>query len=238
MHRLQLFLVVLALFSFLPACANRPPSTIPPNLLTRAAPNATNQLLLVLGTGQSHFTTAWLMERDSASSPWRSTRGPMPSVVGARGFAPPNQKREGDRRTPTGAFTITETFGTEPLPSGRLPYRLLNDRDAWCEDPTSPSYNQWITVDERDATTDRLKRDDNLYRITAIIDYNRDPIIPGHGSAIFMHLADPTPPSGAGTLGCVGLNNTDLQAVIAALDPAKRPMILMGRPADLNPVQP
>ena len=231
MNLLRLSLLFLLL---LPACVARPPSAIPPDLLTRAAPNTTNQLLLVLGIGQSRFTTAWLLERNNPAAPWRTARGPMPSVVGARGFAPPNQKREGDRRTPTGSFTITETFGTEPHAPSRLPYRLLADRDAWCEDPASTNYNQWITVDERDATTDRLKRDDNLYRITAVIDYNRNPIIPGHGSAIFMHLADPTRPSGAGTLGCVGLNNTDLQAVIAALDPAKRPMILMGRPADLT----
>lgn len=218
---------------WLGGCISRPAHP-PGDLLTATAPAATNQLLVVLGSGTSRFTTAWLIERDAAGASWRTVRGPMPSVVGSRGFAAPGAKREGDRRTPSGAFTITETFGTESNPGLRLPYRVLGDRDAWCEDPTSPSYNQWIIVDERDVSTDRLKRDDGLFRLTAVVDYNRDPVVPGAGSAIFIHLADPTPWRGAGTFGCVGFAVEDLEAVLKALDPAKRPMILMGRAAELT----
>ncbi len=34
-------------------------------------------------------------------------------------------------------------------------------------------------------------RDDHLYDLVAVLGYNDDPVVPGKGSAIFLHLARP-----------------------------------------------
>lgn len=238
--------------AFLVSCASRPAFSEPPaDVLVAIAPRltSTSQALVVLGAGTSRFVQVWLLERDPAmvagtactgfqpgdpqtlDGGWRITVGPIPGVIGERGFASPGEKREGDRRSPTGTFTLTEAFGTDPIAPTNLPYKVVSDYDAWCEDPASPNYNQWIVLSESDLLTDRLKRADDLYRHAAVIDYNRWPVIPGAGSAIFLHRADP---DGAGTLGCVGLDAVDLLQVLKRLNPTLQPIITMGTPDRLS----
>lgn len=193
------------------------------------------QVVVVLGhnnhtPANRRFVTVAVFEAATAAGPFTRVLGPYASTVGTGGFAPPGQKREGDKRSPTGRFTITELFGEDPDFRPRLPYKVVGPDDAWCEDPTSPQYNQWLTGAAAAAVTDRLRRDDDLYFHSAVIDYNRWPVVPGAGSAIFMHRAHP---DGAGTLGCVGLQADDLQAVLLRLDPARHPEIIMGSPDDL-----
>ena len=53
----------------------------------------------------------------------------------------------------------------------------------------------------------KLYRDDELYDIVCVIDYNINPIKPGKGSAIFLHVAKP---DYIGTQGCVALSKNDL----------------------------
>lgn len=193
------------------------------------------QVVVVLGhnnptPANRRFVTVSVFEAATAAGPFTRVLGPYASTVGTGGFAPPGQKREGDKRSPTGRFTITELFGEDPDFRPRLPYKVVGPDDAWCEDPTSPLYNQWLTGTAAAAATDRLRRDDDLYFHAAVIDYNRWPVVPGAGSAIFMHRAHP---DGAGTLGCVGLDADDLKAVLLRLDPARQPEIIMGSSDDL-----
>jgi len=196
---------------------------------------ACTQALVVVGRAGSHYARAWVVEREAVNKPWRLTRGPFPATVGAAGFAPLWQKQEGDKRTPTGAFSITELFGSDTEFKPRMPYKLVTRDDAWCEDPASPHYNQWVTGAEAQHATDRLAREDDLYVHAAVIDYNRWPIVIGAGSAIFLHKADP---SGAGTLGCVGLARESLDEVLLALDPQKQPHIIMGEDGALKEMLP
>ena len=39
------------------------------------------------------------------------------------------------------------------------------------------------------ASAEHLWRDDHVYDIVAVIGFNDDPVMPGKGSAIFLHLA-------------------------------------------------
>jgi len=188
------------------------------------------QALLVVAPPSSsaapaRFARLWMLERFDTRSAWVIVHGPFPAAVGSAGFAPPSDKREGDKRTPSGIYTITELFGSDAAFKPRLPYKIATLDDAWCEDPTSPNYNQWISGDEARKANDRLARSDDLYVHAAVIDYNRWPVVPGAGSAIFMHKAEP---AGAGTLGCVGLEQGPLDTILLKLDPTKSPMIVMG----------
>lgn len=190
---------------------------------------ASTQLVLVVAAAnapaESRFVRVWMLERFDRHSSWTVVHGPFAGCVGANGFAPPGEKREGDKRTPSGIYTITELFGSDAAFKPRLPYKIATENDAWCEDPTSPHYNQWISGEEAKKANDRLARNDDLYIHAAVIDYNRWPVVPGAGSAIFMHRADP---AGAGTLGCVGLEQGPLDTILLRLDPAKTPLIMMG----------
>jgi L,D-peptidoglycan transpeptidase YkuD (ErfK/YbiS/YcfS/YnhG family) len=49
-----------------------------------------------------------------------------------------------------------------------------------------------------------------------VLGHNDDPVIPGMGSAIFMHLADP---QGRPTAGCVALKLDDLKRLLSRCSP-------------------
>lgn len=59
---------------------------------------------------------------------------------------------------------------------------------GWCDDPKSNKYNQLIKIPTK-YHHEKLHRDDKLYDIILILDYNMNPIIKGKGSAIFLHLS-------------------------------------------------
>lgn len=56
-------------------------------------------------------------------------------------------------------------------------------------------------------------REDTLYDLCAVIDWNISPIINGAGSAIFLHCAATDYRS---TEGCVAIGITDLTAILAS----------------------
>jgi L,D-peptidoglycan transpeptidase YkuD (ErfK/YbiS/YcfS/YnhG family) len=70
-----------------------------------------------------------------------------------------------------------------------------------------------------------MKRDDNLYKYGIVVEYNMNPVIKGHGSAIFFHLwrGNEKP-----TEGCVALSEEDLVTILRWLNPASRPLVVMG----------
>ena len=60
------------------------------------------------------------------------------------------------------------------------------------------------------------------YRYFAVIDYNAHPVVPGRGSAIFLHVAV------GSTAGCVSLPEPRLLRLLRWLRPAARPGIHLG----------
>jgi L,D-peptidoglycan transpeptidase YkuD (ErfK/YbiS/YcfS/YnhG family) len=107
-----------------------------------------------------------------------------------------------------------------------MPYRQVHGEDLWVDDPASPDYNRWVVAGQTTATSyERLKRDDDLYKFTLVIAYNTDPVVPGLGSAIFVHLwAGPD----STTAGCIALAEADLLQILPWLDPAAGPVIILG----------
>ena len=64
------------------------------------------------------------------------------------------------------------------------------------------------------AGAERMWREDHLYDLLAVLGYNDDPVVPGKGSAIFLHMAKP---GYLPTQGCVALAYDDLLAAIEQL---------------------
>jgi L,D-peptidoglycan transpeptidase YkuD (ErfK/YbiS/YcfS/YnhG family) len=185
------------------------------------------QCLLVINESppRQRHATAWLLDR-TADASWSVTRGPIPCSVGANGIARPGEKVEGDKMTPSGSFTLTEALGRDHVVNTKLAYRQATDHDAWDERPESPTYNQWVSGEAAKGLTERLGADSELMRVCIVVDYNRWPAVPWKGSAIFIHRAYP---DGSGTLGCIGFEKDDLDWLLATLDPAKKPRVVIVR---------
>jgi L,D-peptidoglycan transpeptidase YkuD (ErfK/YbiS/YcfS/YnhG family) len=136
----------------------------------------------------------------------------FPCAVGRGGVRA--QKIEGDGATPEGCFALDAVmFRPDRLHNivTGLPAHPLTPGDAWCDDPSNAMYNQLVTLPFA-GRHEILWRNDTIYDIIVVIDYNRAPSIPGRGSAIFLHIArdDYTP-----TDGCVALALPHLQEVLA-----------------------
>ena len=130
-------------------------------------------------------------------------------------------KREGDGATPAGAFPLRRVlYRADRLqhPVTRLALAPLAENDAWCDDPQDPHYNQQLRL-PYPASHEHLWRGDHLYDVIVVLGYNDAPVVPGRGSAIFLHVARP---DYGPTAGCVALALADLLALLAAVGPEDR----------------
>jgi len=129
-----------------------------------------------------------------------------------------NEKREGDRATPAGIFPLRRLLYRQdrlPAPACNLATAPIQPDDGWCDEPSHPAYNQLVTL-PLEVSTERMWRKDQLYDLVLILGHNDDPIVPGLGSAIFLHVAsdgyDPTE-------GCIALAKQDLLIVLEEVTP-------------------
>jgi L,D-peptidoglycan transpeptidase YkuD (ErfK/YbiS/YcfS/YnhG family) len=148
--------------------------------------------------------------------------GPRRAAIGPAGIAV--KGGEGDNITPVGAFPVREIFYRAdriPAPDTTLPLRAIAQDDGWCDAANDPNYNRFVKL-PYPASAEHLWRDDHLYDLVAVLGYNDDPVVPGKGSAIFLHLAKP---GYSPTQGCVALAYDDAVAAIAQLKPGDRVLI-------------
>jgi len=125
---------------------------------------------------------------------------------------------EGDGITPRGRFPVREIFYRAdriPKPVTSLPLRAMEKDDGWCDAPDDPAYNRPVKL-PYPASAERMWREDHLYDLVAVLGYNDDPVVPGKGSAIFLHVARP---DYSATHGCVALPLDDALAAVAQLRP-------------------
>lgn len=144
---------------------------------------------------------------------------PLACAIGRGGMR--YDKREGDGATPCGIFPLRRVFyrpDRGPPPQTALPVESLTEAHGWCDASDDPAYNTEVRL-PYPGRAERLWRDDALYDIIVVIGYNDDPVVPGAGSAIFMHVAAP---GLAPTEGCVALKKSELVRLLAALGPGDR----------------
>tara|TARA_B100000941_G_scaffold228531_1_gene170849 strand:- start:18 stop:512 length:495 start_codon:yes stop_codon:yes gene_type:complete len=126
-------------------------------------------------------------------------------------------KSEGDGCTPTGTFKINKILYRPDKINNykfKIESEIIDQNNGWCDDVESDLYNQKINF-PFDQSAEHLYRNDDLYDIICIINYNLNPIIKGKGSAIFLHVAndDYSP-----THGCVAINKNDLLQIALELE--------------------
>ncbi len=141
-------------------------------------------------------------------------------AIGAGGVR--RDKREGDHATPAGSWRLLSAFyrPEKALPkTPLLPTRPIRKNLGWCDDPASPLYNQLIVTPFR-GSHESLWRDDRLYDVVIVLDYNIFPRRKQRGSAIFIHCAREKLGARnefAPTEGCIALRYEDLRRLLPRL---------------------
>ena len=143
----------------------------------------------------------------------------VPCAIGASGMTA--DKREGDRATPVGCFMLRRVYyrpDRVARPITKLPVDPLGPLDAWSDDSEDPAYNSMVRQPCQ-TSAELMWRDDHLYDIVVTLGYNDDPVAPGRGSAIFLHVAraDFSP-----TKGCVAVSIENLRRLLADCDADSR----------------
>jgi L,D-peptidoglycan transpeptidase YkuD (ErfK/YbiS/YcfS/YnhG family) len=131
------------------------------------------------------------------------------------------RKREGDGATPLGRWRprlVLYRADRSARPTTGLPVRPLRADDGWCDAVHDRNYNRSVRH-PYPASAERLWRTDAVYDRIIVLDHNTRPRIQGHGSAIFIHLAQPglTP-----TEGCIALDWRAMDLLLARLKSATR----------------
>jgi uncharacterized protein YijF (DUF1287 family)/L,D-peptidoglycan transpeptidase YkuD (ErfK/YbiS/YcfS/YnhG family) len=206
-------------------------------------PSSTRQIVLV-------ETDAWTSSEGNMSlweqvkqKRWKRRSQPTRVMIGAvglgwgRGLHAPEtakslggpDKSEGDNRAPAGIFSLSEATGYDPSPptGSKFPYRQASEGLECVDDAKSPDYNQLRTRKPGVPTTwesyERMRRSDDQYRLTVIVEHNRDPVVPSAGSCIFLHVWE-TP--GLPSPGCTMMPFADMRRLLTWLHPSAHPVLV------------
>jgi L,D-peptidoglycan transpeptidase YkuD (ErfK/YbiS/YcfS/YnhG family) len=152
--------------------------------------------------------------------------GPWIASVGRSGLS--SHKVEGDGTTPIGEYSIGPVmYGIAPNPGVAYQYHRIVCGDWWDEAPSSPMYNRFVhvacgTAPPFGGDSEALWRVVPQYNYFAVVEYNASPIVPGRGSAIFVHET-----TGVPTAGCVALETGALLTLLRWLRPVDHPLIVI-----------
>lgn len=138
-------------------------------------------------------------------------------AVGKNGITPQDQKREGDGKTPAGTYSLVEAwFRPDRIDHvvTDLPMFKITDKDGWCDASDDINYNKHVEL-PYPVSHEELYRQDHLYDLFAVINYNYPDAKPGLGSAIFFHIAREKDEGFGPTAGCVALKRDDLEYVLS-----------------------
>lgn len=193
------------------------------------------------------FTPSWeavngslqLYQRAQRGARWVRIGKSVPVVVGKNGLGWGNElasnqwpgplKKEGDGRSPVGAFSVGPAFGFASAAgaSMKLAYFPLTKNSVCIDDERSRYYNQLLDsslIGKPDWSSAELMRQVPLYKWGAVVQYNTKHPVAGVGSCIFLHSW--RKPS-KGTAGCVAMMEAQLLAIVTALNPAQKPVIVL-----------
>lgn len=175
------------------------------------------RLVVIPENGGSTKAKVYFFEDDKLINSYEAT-------IGRNGVAAKNQKKEGDGKTPSGIYEITALFGKSKPEGASMPFIKTHSLLRCVDDPNSSYYNLIIdsskTIVDYNSSEEML-REDGLYDIGAVIDYNREGK-KGAGSCIFMHIANK---EWGPTAGCVAFKKEDMEQIASMLSKNKTPII-------------
>lgn len=226
-------------------------SALPASALTPVAtPLQDNGQMIVVTTGGWDATQGRLQAYARTTQGWQPHGAAFDVALGRNGSAwgvgvlpapngsGPQQagepvKQEGDGRSPAGIFNIGTAFGYAPKIASALPYQPMLESSYCMDVPDSKYYNRIVDAevvgaDGVEGSTEPMRLDlhnkgDVRYREGFVIEHNPT-AEPRRGSCIFAHLWR-TP--GEATAGCTAMQPEHMQALLAWLDPAQRPVFVL-----------
>jgi L,D-peptidoglycan transpeptidase YkuD (ErfK/YbiS/YcfS/YnhG family) len=148
--------------------------------------------------------------------------GNVAAAVGRAGVKA--DKHEGDGATPAGTYPLVSILYRPDRvapPRSQLPVIALVPNAGWVDEPSDANYNRPVSL-PYPASAEQLWRDDELYDALIVIGYNMEPVVPGAGSAIFLHIATP---DFAPTAGCVAVEREILLGLLPLLGPGSQIVI-------------
>jgi L,D-peptidoglycan transpeptidase YkuD (ErfK/YbiS/YcfS/YnhG family) len=209
------------------------PATCAANLAGQLASTGAASQLITVDAPVQATTSATLTTWQRSGKCWVVAGGPWSARLGYNGIS--DHHNEGDGTTPSGAYGIGPVvYGNGPNPGVHYLYHPLVCGDWWDEDPSSPQYNTFQhvtcgTVPPFGGNSENLRLPPKAYQNFAFIEYNTSPVVPGRGSAVFLH-----DDVGGPTNGCISLPPSDLATVLRWLQPTSGPLIVIGSDAEIR----
>jgi L,D-peptidoglycan transpeptidase YkuD (ErfK/YbiS/YcfS/YnhG family) len=123
---------------------------------------------------------------------------------------------EGDNITPKGIFKIIKIYyRKDRIKKINSAFKLIEIKKdmGWCDDPESKKYNQLIKLPSK-YRHEKLFRNDRIYDLIIVLNYNMNPVIKNKGSAIFIHIAKNNYNK---TKCCIALKKKDLIEIISKI---------------------
>jgi len=135
--------------------------------------------------------------------------------IGKKGLC--KNKVEGDKKTPTGIFTLGNLYYRKDRvskPLTKLRCVQIKKEMGWCNDVSDKRYYNKIVNINKKIRCEKLFRGDHKYDYMIPINYNtKDPKL-GKGSAIFLHLTKDFKP----TAGCIALKKKDFLILVKLIN--------------------
>ena len=181
------------------------------------ASKSSDNILVVSSTKKSNRSVT-ISYYQKVSSGWKQTFK-VSGIVGKEGIG---KGKEGDKRTPTGIYSITKLFGIDDNPGTQLSYHKLTGSEYWCG---GPLYNQWVDENTMDHKQCDKINDEHLidypinYDYCAALSYNSNNT-PGKGSAIFVHCK-----KGSYTAGCVAMPKDNMRTFMQGINSSTKVII-------------
>ena len=135
-------------------------------------------------------------------------------VIGKNGRS--FNKKEGDLKTPKGTFLLGPLFYRKDKftdPQTKLTKIPIKKNMGWCDDVNSKFYNKPILIDKK-IRHEKMYRNDDIYNLVIVINYNTKNIIKNKGSAIFIHLTN----NYKKTHGCIALKENDMLVLLKMIN--------------------
>ncbi|GAB3772997.1 L,D-peptidoglycan transpeptidase YkuD (ErfK/YbiS/YcfS/YnhG family) [Nocardioides ginsengisegetis] len=191
----------------------------------------TRQVVTVNRTRGYHArVTYWVKNRDGWQVRMRATDG----RIGYGGLVPGRERRQGTGTTPLGTYRLPWAFGRHAAKDvWKIDYRRIHRGDFWVQDNASDFYNRYRNQEQggfrwrlpaSDAnSSERLTDYPRQYEWSIVTSFNHRQVR-HRGAGIFLHVNG----SGA-TGGCVSAPRPFIRRLMARLDPARVPVIAIGR---------
>ena len=215
-------------------------TVVAPTAIAGVIPAASTELVTAILPAWDSSTATMRRYHRIPGGPWLADGDAWAAVPGSgaawgaglHGDGPPTghsggTKREGDGRSPAGAFALTASYGYAGSPpedaTPGLPYAPLTPATDCVDDSAHAAYNTIVTGPTDARSFEVMRRPDELYRWVVFVDHNPHHT-PGAGSCIFLHVwSDAATP----TVGCTAMPEPTIRALLAWLRADAHPTFVL-----------